>query len=66
MHTDFLIARFLFFRYPGFDSHWCATPTDPGVLCSTDADCKNRKWTTAVCDKVTNLCVTIREACQLP
>ena len=52
--------------YKGFDSHWCATPTDPGVLCSTDDDCKNRKWTTAVCDKVTSECVTIREACQLP
>ena len=52
-------------QYPGFESHWCATPTDPGVLCSSDSDCINDKWSNAKCDAVTNLCVTIREACQL-
>ena len=50
----------------GFDSHWCSTPTNPGVLCSKDSDCINDKWTDAVCDAVTSICVTIREACVLP
>ena len=44
----------------------CATPTNPGVLCSTNDDCINDKWTNAQCDKVTGICVTIREACLLP
>jgi hypothetical protein len=46
------------------DAKACLAPTDPGVLCAKDSDCKQGHSTKVFCCPLTNLCVTAADACQ--